>query len=669
MSRGFASNYRIVLVAIGICACFGTIGTRLVWLHVIDRDALRKLIERTRSDMIIETARRGDIYDAHDRLLATSRPFLRVAVDPAMVRMKDEAKWPELAELLHLPLARLRRIFTTKYRFVPAAAAPAAAAPVAAGLKLSVPGLEPVASPGRGAPAAAAPAAGVAADDDKEVDADPDPQGRRLIQWAKLSDNVTEATWHRIEQLHIAGLCPPERHYARVYPHDELAAHIIGFTNHAGHGVAGVESYADFYLRGRNGWREGEKDGRNHELAQFQTRNVPRADGYNVKLSIDATVQDIVERELDRIVTKFQPHRASIIVSNPKTGFILAMANYPTFDPNKYNLVPADDMVCMKNAAVADVYEPGSVFKIVVASGALQEGLVTPATIFNCAINKVEYLGRTLGLPHEAERFPHQDAMSVADIIAESSNRGAAQLGMLLGKDRLYAYARRFGFGHRLGFPVGGEVPGILAPPDKWYPIDITRIPMGQSIAATVLQMNQAMCVIANGGLLMRPQIITEITDSSNAVVYRYTPVVIDRVISPQTAATVTHLLQRVTEVGTAPDAAIKINGVDYEVAGKTGTAQKLMREPDGRGHMVLRYSHHHHVGSFIGFFPASNPQVAISVVVDDADGRLPGGWGAQVAAPSFRRIGEKLIPILSITPPNQPARIDIVAATQGGHR
>ncbi|HVU36598.1 MAG TPA: penicillin-binding protein 2 [Opitutaceae bacterium] len=688
MSRGFASNYRIVLLATLLFACFAGLGTRLVWLHVIDRDALLQTIIKTRRQVIQETARRGDIFDRNGAILAANRPLILVAVDPTMMRPQDLTKLPELAKLVGKPLAEVQRICTTRYRTLapkkpmlaklPAAPAAAASSPLRVTLNLGDNDGDSDVDPDFGRAMSAANSATTDspdvsatadADDDAETDTVTDQQGRRPIRWAKLSNGVPEDTFAEIQKLGIAGLCGPERRYARVYPHNELAAHIVGFANRQGRGIAGIEAYDDFYLRGQDGWREGEKDGRRRELAQFQTRNVPRADGYNVVLSIDSVVQDIVERELDHIAQTFAPLKATIIVSDPRTGFILAMANYPTFNLNEYNRVPKDQMVRMKNVAVADVYEPGSVFKIVAASAALEEGLVTPQTVFNCAIDRVDYQGRTLRLPGEAERFPHQEAMTVADIIAESSNRGAAQLGMLLGKQRLYDYARKFGFGSPLGFPAGGEVAGILAPPAKWYPIDITRIPMGQSIAATALQMHAAMSVIANHGVLLRPQVISEIRDASNNVVYQYPPAEITRVISARTALTVNGLLRRVTEDGTAPQAAIKIGGVDYEVAGKTGTAQKLMSEPDAHGRMVLRYSHTHHVGSFIGFFPASRPQVEISVIVDDADGRLRGGWGAQVAAPSFRRIGEKLIPILSITAPNQPARADFVAATEGGHR
>jgi cell division protein FtsI/penicillin-binding protein 2 len=699
MSRGFASNYRIVLLAIGLFGCFGGLGARLVCLHVLDRDELLRTIVKTRRQDFRDTAERGEILDTKNAKLATNRPMILVAVDPSMFRPEDEAKLPELAQLLRMPLADVRRICMTKYRSIAAkaasatngagAAAAAVATKPATMLKLDLPAVPPAADRRGGDDPDPDFGGAVAAnnddtsgaktgldvtktdnDDETETDPTPEPDGRRLIRWAKLSDHVSESTYSDIEGLGLRPLCPPERRYARVYPHGQLAAHVIGFVNHQGVGVQGIERYADFYLRGQDGWREGEKDGRRRELAQFQTRNIPRSDGYSVVLSIDTTVQDIIERQLDQIAKTYQPLKATIIVSDPRTGFILGLANYPTFDPNEYNLVPRDQQRRLKNVAVTDVYEPGSVFKIVPAAAAIEEGLVNEGTTFNCSLERINYKGKDLKMPRDDHRADHP--LTVAEIISHSSNRGAGQLAMLLGDERFERYARAFGFGATFGFPGVIESPGILHPHEEWVPIDITRIAMGQSIAATALQMHQAMATVANDGVLMRPQVIRQIRDTSNVVVLEYGPTEIRRVMSARTARRVARLLVGVASPGgTAPEAAIKINGTDFEVAGKTGTAQKYMKETLANGKTKLLPSNKHHVASFIGFFPASCPQVAISVIVDDADAHAPGGvaYGAKVAAPVFKSIGEQLIPILSITPPNQPARLNFVAATQGGRR
>ncbi len=692
MSRGFASNYRIVLMAIGLFACFAGVGVRLVCLHVIDRDNLLRNVAKTRQKTTRDTARRGDILDSSGTVkLATSKPQVVVAVDPMMVRPEDWSKLPRLAELLALPVEEVRRIFSTQYR--PVTVDAGRAAPQAGTIAPVVPQPAAPANPllrnlqtaGRDAAAEAdadfaqamatanqRPVVPVETDDAGEtVEGEEIPgEGRRAIRWAKLRDDVSEATFAEIEQLGIKALCPPERRYARVYPHEQLAAHVVGFANRENRGAAGIEAYADFYLRGQDGWREGEKDGRRRELAQFQTRELPRSDGYSVVLSIDATVQDIIEREVAAIVEKYQPLKATIIVSNPRTGFILGMANHPTYNPNEYNKVPRDQMARLRNVAVTDIYEPGSVFKIVAGAAALEEGLVSEKSMFSVSMDSFVYRGREFRMPGEDHDFDRP--ISVAEIIAKSSNRGAAQLAMQLGDERFERYIHAFGFGTRLGYPIGPEEPGMLAPRAKWVPIDTSRIAMGHSIAATALQMHQAMSTIASGGVLLRPQVVREIRDANDDVVYQYAPAEIQRAVSAQTAQRMARMLQAVASPdGTAKDAAIRINGVDYEVAGKTGTAQKYIPQVMPSGKIKNLPSRHNHVVSFVGFFPASRPQVAISVIVDDADHRCPGrvAYGSSVAAPVFRAIGEKLIPILSITPPNQPARIDFVAGTQGGRR
>jgi len=660
MSKGFASSYRIVLLAVGLFLCFGSLSLRLVWLHVINREEFLRSIKKARSQTVVEHARRGDILDSNGAVLATSRPMWVLGVDPQALRQDDEKNWPKLAALLGLPEAGLRKIFLTKFR-VPAPATPAAAASTAAadaGLALNL----PLASM---APAGASAAADD--DDETELDAAADERGRRPVRFAVLRRDISEALHQQVEALGIKGVYG-NRVYRRAYPNNQLAAHLVGFVGYFDgeqRGVAGLEHYADFYLRGQNGWWIGERDGRNRTLAQFSTRDVPRADGYNVSLSIDSRVQDIAEQELALIAQKYEPLKASIIVSEPRTGFILAMANYPTFDLNAFNKIPREEQGAMRNVAVADVYEPGSVFKIVAASAALEEGLATPETMFNVALDHIDYKGRSLRLAKEDDihDFPDPTHVPLRRVISFSSNRGAAQLGIMLGEERFYRYARAFGFGRKLGFPVGGEVSGIFAPPEKWVPMDFTRLPMGHTIAATALQMQQAMSVVANGGVLYRPQIIRSIRDGGGEKVFEFKPAEITRVVSARTAETMAAMLMEVaSKQGTAPQAAIE----GYNVAGKTGTTQKIIEG---------KYSERHHVASFVGFFPANPPpggrQVAISVIVDDADAHAPNGvaYGAKIAAPSFKHIGEQLIPILDIKAPGQPARAPLFAATEGGRR
>ncbi len=582
MSRGFASNYRIVFLATGIFLCFGGVAARLVDLHVWQRAELLKYVEQARRSFVVENARRGNIRDYNGVILATSRTLIDVGLDPHMLRPEDEGRWPDLARLLGLTVINIR----------------AAAA--------------------RRSPEAA-PEAGREA---------------RPVQWVKLAEGVDENVFEEVKKLQIRGVYG-NRIYRRFYPHNSLAAHLIGYVNKQNVPAAGVEHYMDFFLRGQDGWRESERNGRRQEQAQFQTREVPPVDGYDVMLSIDMSIQHMIEAELQLIAEKYAPEKATIIVSDARTGSILGLANYPTFNLNEFNKAPID---ALRNFAVTDVLEPGSTFKIVAASAALNEGLVTPNSAFDVGSTEVEYHGRHLRLPRDDH--PFQD-LTVAGIISHSSNRGAAHLAMLLGDQRFYDYTRAFGFGEKTGFPFGGEVDGLLAPPKNWDGLTITRMPMGQAIAATPMQIHYAMAAIANGGVLQHPQLFRQVRDENDKIVFGYDDLPHRRVLTERTARTMARLLMGVASPdGTAPEAAIP----HFEVAGKTGTSQKVI---DGR------YSTSHHIASFVGFFPATRPEMVISVIVDDADASCPGGvaYGAKVAAPVFRHIGEQLIQYRNIKP------------------
>ena len=498
MSRGFA-NYRIALVVVAILTSFAGVGARLVSLHVLQREKFLSYIEKAREEIIVQNARRGDILDAHGSLLATSRPLIVLGADPQAMRREDQAKWPALARLLGLSPAELEKKFAEKKH-------------------------------------------SAAETDEADGDApSPDAADGHEVRWVKLGDGITESTYDQIKALNVRGIYG-NRIYARAYPQNELAAHVLGYVNGEGEPVTGLERYLDFYLRGQNGWLETERDGLRRELAQFRSRDVAPADGYDAVLSIDASVQNMVEQELKLIADKYHPAKATIIVSDLRpdhAGFLLALGNWPTFNPNDYGHA---GLAAQRNIAITDQYEPGSTFKIVAASAALNDGLVTPASRFDCTLESVEYKGSIRRLPREdaSDHFDHP--LSVAEIIAKSSNKGAAQLAMLLGDQKFYDYVRAFGFGQLTGFPAGGEVDGELAPPSKWDGLTITRIPMGQSIGVTPMQMHCAMGVIASGGYLLRPQLVKEIRDADGSVVYRFAPVVKRRVLSESTARTMARM-------------------------------------------------------------------------------------------------------------------------------
>ena len=617
MSKGFANN-RLTLLAVGVAACFMAVGVRLVFLHVVDREQLLSYVDKARRQIVVERARRGAILDTKGNLLATSRSELTLAVDPwALVEYLESDK---------NPARRDRKAADEKAKRVQLA-----------GLLAMAPAdIEAAFTPGM-----------------RSVDAANDRDGQRDGQakkrWIKLMEGVDEPTYGRIEALNIRGLTA-SRVYRRVYPGGTLAANLIGYVNKEGVPATGAERHFDLYLKGEDGWIESEKDGARRELAQFRSREVPVQDGNDVVLTVDSVVQHILEEELRVIADKFNPHFATIIATEARTGRILGMASYPSFDLNNYSKAPLE---AQRNYAVTDIIEPGSTFKIVAAGAALDQGLVTPASVFDCGITSINYKGRDLNLPKEDHPFGQ---LTVAEIVSHSSNRGAAQLAMLMGEQKYYEYAKAYGFGASTNFQLGGEVRGILEPPKNWDGLTITRMPMGHSVAATPLQIHMAMSAVANGGVLLRPQIISEIRDASGNVIRRFEPEKRTQVLKPSTAALLAQLLHGVVgPEGTA-------NGYDipgFEIAGKTGTTQKII---DGK------YSNSRYVASFVGFFPASRPEIVLSVIVDDA--QTPKGTmasGRNVSAPSFHHIAEQLIQYLDIKPALNVNRNFV--AMQGGLR
>jgi cell division protein FtsI/penicillin-binding protein 2 len=633
MSKGFASNSRIGLLAFGVLLSFGVLAVRLVDLHVFAGPARLRSASRARSFTEVVQAQRGAITDALGTKLAMNVPEYQFGADPQALRSADESKWPELARLLQVPLPELEDILRRKVRGGTAPAAdeslmirfkPVAPAPVAAAEPVEEEA--PLALPGLPVPEATTPPA------------PPAPKEPTAIQWAKLGEPVTDAVRDQVNALNIKGVYANQT-YRRVYPQKQLAAHLIGYVNKSSVPVAGLEAAYDFYLRGLNGWKESERDGRSRELAQFRNRDVAARNGYNLRLSLDSAVQKFVEDELETIAGQFNPESATIIVSDARTGFLLALGNYPTFNLNEYNLVPADRQASMKNIAVTDQYDPGSTFKIVTLSGAINEGLVTSESRFDVTKHTTLIDGKDV--PFMEDDHHAEGPMSVAQIIAQSSNNGTAQMGLLLGAERLYAYARAFGFGERSSLGFGGEIAGGVKRPGTWRGKDFTRIPAGYSVAVTPIQVHYAMGTIASGGLLLQPQVVQEIRDGDDKPVFIASTASKRRVISQSSARTMAQLLMGVASPGgTAAKAAID----GYQVAGKTGTAQKLINGA---------YSKEHYVGSFTGFFPATDPRVVVTVIVDGA--HVPGGgvaYGATVAVPSFHRVAEKLISYLNIRPP-----------------
>jgi len=432
----------------------------------------------------------------------------------------------------------------------------------------------------------------------------------------------------------------------RIYPNGSMLSHTLGFIDHTNTGVQGIEKTMNEYLKGRPGFRHIERDRTGRELVVYRGQERTPLDGYNVRLTIDMGLQAIVEEELANSYNELQPRSIVCILVDPKTGAILAMATNPCFDPAKIAEAEPEQM---KNRAIIDMYEPGSTFKIVAMSAALNEKAVTPETAIYCENGRFHYGGKVLRDHHGYGN------LSVHDIMVKSSNIGSAKLAMKLGESKYYEYLRRFGFGERTGIELPGEIPGLVHPPHRWSALSITRIPMGHEIAVTPLQIAMAMAAVANGGTLMLPQIIHEVHDKQGRVISEFQASQVRRVIDAETAEAVKNALADVVSPnGTAPLAGVS----GFGVAGKTGTAQRV--DPNG-GYTPGKY-----VVSFVGFMPADDPAFVGLVVVDDAT--VTGGlnYGGLVAAPIFSRVAEKVARHLDLVPALRAVPVNASAQTGG---
>jgi cell division protein FtsI (penicillin-binding protein 3)/stage V sporulation protein D (sporulation-specific penicillin-binding protein) len=468
--------------------------------------------------------------------------------------------------------------------------------------------------------------------------------GRRYMVLKKdVPENVADELETRLAVRSIRGITF-QQDADRIYPNGTMGCHVIGFVDADHKGVQGIEAAEDDYLRGHDGFRYTERDRAGQELVAYRGEEHAPRDGYNVRLTVDMNLQNIIETELDAACKQYKPKKAICILMRPQTGEILAMADRPNFDPNDVRTESATQLAAneaaLKNCGITDEMEPGSTFKMVTAAGALNEHLVSPDSVIYCENGAFSYGGRFLHDDH-----PNGD-LSVDDILIKSSNIGAAKLGISLGEERLYSYIRAFGFGERTGIALPGEIPGLVPPPQRWSKLSITRIPMGQEVAVTPLQTITAMSAIANGGHLMMPQIVHDISDPNGGVISTFPPVEIRQVITPETAREMTAAFKGVVSArGTAVGA--KVPG--FETAGKTGTAEKI--DPKGG------YMSGHYIVSFCGYLPADNPAFVCLVMLDDPQTEAGQYYGGLVAAPVFSRIGEKVARYMNLEPqPDVPA-------------
>ncbi|HUA66565.1 MAG TPA: penicillin-binding protein 2 [Alphaproteobacteria bacterium] len=598
---------RAVLLLIVLSAAFAGLGYRLVDLQVLRHDELARLEQENTQREFWQPPRRGDILDTHDNILATSVSVKTVCADPSLLGDEQAVVARALAPLLQMPEADLyQKLFCH-----------------------------------------------VSRDDKGQV-------VTNNLHYVRLQHDVSEQTWQKIQEtmnllnfgVNEAALPKAQREFyrslradaifaepdeLRVYPDGALAAQVLGFCgqqdvsmdNHVFSqtiGRDGIEEAFNSRLSGVAGWRISETDRAQHELVALRDVNVQPRDGLNIVLTIDSVIQDIVETALAKAMQEHTPHSITGIVIRPSTGEILAMATLPHYDPNHPDTISPET----RDRCITDVMEPGSTFKIVVVSGALNDGIVHLNDPFDCENGHFAYAGRIL---HDHKPF---GVLTTEGIITKSSNIGAAKIGIKLGQDRLYDYASDYGFGERTGIPLPGEVAGILHPVKDWSKVSIAQIPMGHGVAVTRLQMAMAMAAIANHGWLMHPMLVKCLQDRDGNVVEQYSPQRVRQVVSDETDKQMIEALKTVVSPdGTSPKAALN----DYIVAGKSGTAQKV----ENGAYVSDKY-----VSSFIGFFPADNPQVCISIVMDEPK---EGYYGGEVCGPVFHDIAERCASYMNIPP------------------
>jgi cell division protein FtsI/penicillin-binding protein 2 len=582
------SRIRCALVFIFFIALFSGFSFRLIYLQMIKHDEYAGLAAEKHVYKQIICAERGAIFDANNEVLAHNVPVETVVADATHLNNLD-AIVDLVSDELKLPAHELAEKLHGDRRYIV--------------IKRDVP----------------------------EV--------------------VADALREKLRRQNLRGIYL-ERDATRIYPNGSMLCHVIGFTDFEHHGIQGVEASMEEYLHGQDGYRYIEHNRAGQEIVLYRGQERASRNGYQIHLTVDLHLQNIVENEIDAAMREFTPTKATIILMRPQTGEILAMANRPHFDLNRRSQAEPEQM---KNRAIIDMMEPGSTFKIVTAAAALNEKKVRPDSMIFCENGGWNFGGAAL---HDHRPFAD---LSVKDILVTSSNIGAAKLALSVGDQKFYEYIRRFGFGERTGIELPGEINGRIRPPQSWSKISITRIPMGHEIGVTPLQMTMAMATIANGGKLITPRIVKSIATDDGKTISSLSPVVLRQVISPQTARQIGDALRGVvSDRGTGAAAAIP----GFTIAGKTGTAQKV--DPKGG------YEQGKYVVSFSGYVPADHPEFVGLVVLEDAHTSKPElNYGGLVAGPIFARIGEKAARYLDLQPREEIRKalpVERVALTNASH-
>jgi cell division protein FtsI (penicillin-binding protein 3) len=453
-------------------------------------------------------------------------------------------------------------------------------------------------------------------------------QKSRAFVWIKRK--VDPATVRAVRELGLPGIgfVTESRRY---YPKRELASHLLGYVGVDNTGMSGIEYAFDAEMRGRAAKVVVRTDARRSPLEHIEK---PSTEGRTVVLTIDEAIQHAAEVELEKSVAETGSIAGTVVVMEPSTGEILALANRPTFNPNRFG---AYSSARWKNRAVVDSFEPGSVFKVFTAAAALQEKVVDPDEVIDCGNGFIEIAGTRIN-----DHAVYQN-LRFREVIAKSSDIGVIRVAQRVGKENFNRYVREFGFGQPTGVELPGEASGILRPTSKWSALSLASMAFGQEIGVTALQVTAAVGAVANGGYVMKPVIVRQVEDKDGRPLKTFKPLALRRVLEPETTFVLNELLKGVVKDGTGKHAVVP----GYTVAGKTGTAQKV----DASGH----YSMIDHVASFVGYVPASRPALVILASLDTPKGEK--NEGGDVAAPLFARVADRALRRLAV-PPDDPGRV-----------
>ncbi len=544
---------------------FVLITGRLLQIQILEAPTYQAIARKQYEQTFVLPSVRGNIYDRNNNVLASNSMFVSFAADPKVVG--DNAD--DAAEQFSAAFNKPRAFYLAKLQSVTSSGAP-----------------------------------------------------KRFV-W--LERRVRPEVAKRIESFKLVGVVAINEP-KRLYHYDDVAGTLIGFTDVDNKGISGLELGFDTYLRGKNGSVVMQRDGLGRARPSVDYPRVEPCDGHNLILTIDLAYQSIVEEELKRGVARNRADAGLAVMLNPKTGEILALANVPGLNPND---LTSYDVNAARNRVVTDMFEPGSVFKVVTASAAYENGLVTPEKKFYAEhgsyVVTVSSKGKTRTI---ADTHPY-DWISFQEAIELSSNIVMAKVSPSIGAERLYREARNFGFGVPSGVDLPGEVRGILKKPNEWSGTTLQTMAYGYEVAVTPIQIVCAYAAVANKGVLMKPFIVSRVQDNSGDVIAEQQPQVIRKVILEQTAALLAQAFEGVVERGTAKESHIE----GLRIAGKTGTSKKVIGGHYGTGS---------YTGSFVGFFPIENPQVVCLVMIDNPRGG--NYYGGSTSAPIFRAIAERII-------------------------